>query len=328
VTAQQASVYARLLHAVVRALRATGHDATPLLAEAAIERRDLVGVERVPHAVAERLLQRSVQLSGDPAFGLTLGQSSDPSDHGELGLLDRLPATPAEVLALQRSWVPHLHERAELHWEDQGDRVAIKIALRGLEMSRPLQDAVLAAVVHRARMLTPSAWSPLEVSFSYPTPRERAAYEACFLCPLRFGAASLGLAVPKQTFTKSQQRSTLATPGESHRSASLARTLESSDLPRRVREAVSSGRIAGRWTGVAVAEELGMSTRTLQRRLHEQGTTLYELLDTVRYELAREKLTSRANLSVIAAALGFSDARAFTRAFKRWSGVTPSAKRG
>jgi AraC-like DNA-binding protein len=71
-----------------------------------------------------------------------------------------------------------------------------------------------------------------------------------------------------------------------------------------------------------------MSVRVLQRRLSEFGLTYSQLVDEVRLELARRLFeNSRLNLSDIAQELGYSDAAHFTRAFVRWTGVTPSAFR-
>ena len=66
-------------------------------------------------------------------------------------------------------------------------------------------------------------------------------------------------------------------------------------------------------------------SRSLRRRMGEYGTSFQELLDDVRYQLARQLLESRGlNYGQIADMLGYSDVRSFSRAFKRWSGLTPS----
>ena len=76
------------------------------------------------------------------------------------------------------------------------------------------------------------------------------------------------------------------------------------------------------------ARYLGMPVRTMQRRLHEAGLTYSELVDEVRYELACEKLkTCRMSVGTIAGQLGFTNASNFSRAFQRWSGMSPSTYR-
>ena len=74
----------------------------------------------------------------------------------------------------------------------------------------------------------------------------------------------------------------------------------------------------------AVAQELGMSSRTLMRRLADQGLTYKSLLDEVRRKLALQYLKDRRiNLKQVAYLLGYSEASAFYHAFRRWTGSTP-----
>jgi AraC-like DNA-binding protein len=77
-----------------------------------------------------------------------------------------------------------------------------------------------------------------------------------------------------------------------------------------------------------VARSLNMSARTLQRRLAENGHSLVEIRDQIRFQLAAEALKSkRKSIEEIGDKLGFSDRHSFSRAFKRWTGLTPSAYR-
>jgi AraC-like DNA-binding protein len=78
----------------------------------------------------------------------------------------------------------------------------------------------------------------------------------------------------------------------------------------------------------ALAEELGLHARTLQRRLKEVGETHSAIQGRVRYELARQWLKNESlPIEDISDRLGFSDRRSFTQAFTRWSGITPSQYR-
>jgi AraC-like DNA-binding protein len=78
-----------------------------------------------------------------------------------------------------------------------------------------------------------------------------------------------------------------------------------------------------------VSERLGVSQRTLARRLADDGVTFKNLVDDVRKERAQEYLKGgRHSLEEIAALLGFADASAFSRAYKRWEGSTPGQARG
>ena len=78
----------------------------------------------------------------------------------------------------------------------------------------------------------------------------------------------------------------------------------------------------------SVAQKFGIPVRTIQRRLQNVGLTYRELVDEVRYNAARRALDlTRKNVAYIAKELGFNDASNFSRAFHRWSGMTPTEYR-
>lgn len=87
----------------------------------------------------------------------------------------------------------------------------------------------------------------------------------------------------------------------------------------------SGGTPPGLVGGAGGAHRLGISARTLQRRLHEEGTTFAKLVDEARHAMVVQMLAHR-ELAVgeVAFALGFSEPAAFHHAFKRWTGVTPA----
>jgi len=91
-----------------------------------------------------------------------------------------------------------------------------------------------------------------------------------------------------------------------------------------VRKAITHRLDDGRPSLCAVASELNLSVRTLQRRLSAAGWTYNDLVDDVRFAMARQRMAvPDAPLKAVAAELGFSEHASFTRAFRRWIGVTP-----
>ena len=73
-----------------------------------------------------------------------------------------------------------------------------------------------------------------------------------------------------------------------------------------------------------VARQLGMSRQTLYRRLKAEGVTFAEILDAKRRQLAIRYMSNRTSVKAAAYMLAFSDPAGFSRAFKRWTGVSPS----
>ena len=80
----------------------------------------------------------------------------------------------------------------------------------------------------------------------------------------------------------------------------------------------------GNTNAAAVAEKLGVSSRTLHRKLHHEGTSYQELLDRVRFRLAVRHLAAGKAIAEVAVLVGFAQASTFHRAFKSWTGETPA----
>jgi AraC-like DNA-binding protein len=96
----------------------------------------------------------------------------------------------------------------------------------------------------------------------------------------------------------------------------------------RVRMAVANALVRGRPTIGAIARAVHASPRTLQRRLRQQGTSYAKLVDSVRRERTESLVTTgRLSITEIAFLAGFTDLGGFRRAFRRWTGVTPSRAR-
>lgn len=113
-----------------------------------------------------------------------------------------------------------------------------------------------------------------------------------------------------------------------HASDVLERMPVSGDFPTSVRTAIADSLRIGDSSIERAAGRLGMTPRTLQRRLAESGHVYKQLVDEVRFELAGRYLTrTKLSLQEISDLLAYSEQRAFQRAFRRWSGLTPAAYR-
>src|SRR5262249_44403754 len=96
----------------------------------------------------------------------------------------------------------------------------------------------------------------------------------------------------------------------------------------RVRKALADAFRSGLPTLAGLARRLGVSERTLQRRLKEEGTSLQVLTEDVRHELSLEYLRDPSlSVSDVGQRVGYSSLAAFSRAFRRWRGVSPAAHR-
>ena len=207
----------------------------------------------------------------------------------------------------------HLHRDGERHL--------------GLRLSN---EASIASIVALSHEVSSADFRPQAVFFKHKAPQSKVAHERHFDCPVHFESDMDGLLVSvasMQTPNRLGDRS-ISRFFDTHLEDELSNYDDSASLEHRVRIQVSQALSQGVPRITDVATCLGMSGRTLQRRLSEQGYSFQNLVDESRRELAMRLLEDTAYpLAEVAFLTGFSEQSAFNRAFKRWSGQTPRSFR-
>ena len=182
-------------------------------------------------------------------------------------------------------------------------------------------DAVLAAIANIMRDICGDAWRPSEVFFAHSPPHDIGPLREHFQAPVRFDSALSAVRFPAKWLTKSVVG---ADPQRLRLAQSEASAADRGALADTVHRAVRTLLLYGRASGADVAEALAMHRRTLNRRLSAEGMTFQQVLDRVRFAVAKELLENSAlPVSEIAYALGYADSVAFIPAFRRWTGTTP-----
>ena len=197
----------------------------------------------------------------------------------------------------------------------------------GLHMTNEL---AIAAATALSREVSGADFSPLMVSFSHDAPNDPSAFEAYFKCPVRFNAGQDGLEISDERCESPNRLGDAKTSEffETHLEKELAALRDDAGLVRRVRIQVSSSLSEGVPVIADVAGLLGMSGRSLQRRLSENGYVYQDIVDDARRELAERLLgDTDYSLAEIAFLTGYSEQSTFTKAFKRWRGQTPRSYR-
>jgi AraC-like DNA-binding protein len=190
-----------------------------------------------------------------------------------------------------------------------------------------LEALAVGLITTLGRLTSQTIW-PLEVAFSYPAPARTSEHARVFGSVVRFGASEshitfrttdLDTAVPSAN-------PVLLDVFERHATAIADRLDQYGPVGRRVIN-VMANRVKGAAPAIdAVAMELAMSTRSIQRALQDEGTSYQVLLDDVRRELAiRHLMVPGTSATQVAFLTGFSEPSAFARAFRRWTGSTPGA---
>lgn len=327
-------VSARIGALIVQAAAARGVDAQRLMTESGFDPGWLIDTEaRMPLAVEERLWDRAAELTADALFGLHAAAAIRP---GAFDVLDYAVRTAPDLrTALQRlvRYNRLVHDLASFALLPAGAAVRIEHRFDGAGV-RPCRQAAeftLASLVVVASQIGGQPVQALAVEFAHAAQGPAEEYGRVFGVTPRFDAPVSCLVLAGEVLDRSVPA---ADPGLSrivtaHAEQLLAALAPTADmLTAQVRRQLTEGMATGPMTLTQVARRLHLSERSLQRRLEAEGTRFAQLVDEVRRELALRYIADeRLALGEVAYLLGFAEPSPFHRAFKRWTGTTPSAAR-
>jgi len=191
-------------------------------------------------------------------------------------------------------------------------------------------ETTLAATVALSRQVSPVPFAPKKVFVQHKAPKSKQSHEDYFECPVEFGAKHDGLLLSKGSL---EQANKLGDEGISqylvtHLDADLMDLQDEGPLVTQVKDAIAQSLSEGAPKMADVARKLGFSVRSFHRRLSDHGVSFQTLTEETRRELAEGLLRNHAySLAEVAFLTGFSEQSSFTRAFKRWVGLTPATYR-
>jgi AraC-like DNA-binding protein len=191
----------------------------------------------------------------------------------------------------------------------------------GVTGADQIYDAVMAGGFNFIRELCGTGWLPSEVLFPHARPADAGHYRRLFNTALRFDTDTCALRFPAHWMEQSVEGADAASLRIAEKAAEVAGRTE---LVQRVHRALRRLLLSDKSSGDDVAQMLAMNRRTLNRRLQKQSTTFQEVLDEVRFEVARQLLADpRIAIDDIAATLGYASVSPFMRSFRRWTDTTP-----
>lgn len=265
-------------------------------------------------------------INTDPEIGLKVANFKGSWPYDPLWIT-ALSAPTFHTALTKIARYKRLFSTENIYIEHHGDVWHVGVSWYTTRQPTPplLTDLTFACFVNLGERGAGWKLTPERVLFRRPE-QHRAMYEAFFGCPIQFDADADMVVYRHERMmqpfmTRNLDLLAMLEP-------QLEAELRSHLAPRRTSEHVMAllrNRIAGQApTAHAIAHELTMSTRTLQRRLADEGTHFQALLDTVRHELAKHYLrASSLELSEIAFLLGYNEASSFHRAFHQWEGLPP-----
>jgi AraC-like DNA-binding protein len=318
--------------AIARALRVYGVDDRRLFADADIDHA-LVNnpAQRIPVADMTRLWNLAVAESGDPAFGLAVARQVNLTTFHALGVAAMASATVHEAGDLICKFASMISDGIAMQFHQQGDEVGLVLGMRPdyPRFADASVEAVLASVYLSAKQLVPESGAE-HITFQHPCRSDPASYQQFFQCPVSFSAAQDGIYGALDGLASAKLPS--SSPQLARANAALCEDYLSERqnlISARVRDLIAKELEQGASPALpAIASTLAMSERKLQRLLREEGIQFRDLLDDVRAVLAKQLLANDSlSIGRIAEQLGFDSLSSFTRACRRWHGVTPRALR-
>lgn len=317
----------RTLATLASALRRWGTDLDVVFARAGLVVDQIDDYElRIPISQYRRVWEEALRETGDEAIGLHVLEAFDMQDVlSNLLYIATSAATGQEAFDRVSPFIRLAHEAIEIDLMVEGDRTICKAGFRDWEDDRTLNEYFLGLVVKLAPAVVGKS-APFTVWFRHPAPAYADEYEQILGRPVRFDApfnavvgsvADLDQPLPNAD-------ALLCSMLERQASDTLERMPRVLDFAETVRHQIEASLPAGEISADAIARSLGLSDRTLRRRLKDCGVTYQMLLDAVRCERARQALSQPGvSIGEVAYSLGFSDASAFHKAFRRWTGKAP-----
>src|SRR5216683_1758184 len=290
---------------------------------------------RIPLANYMALLKAGIELCNEPALSLLFGEAVKLQDISIVGLIgvafDNVESLRRQVnryapLALDADdW---LKSTSEIY---RANPLLTEAAFaRSVCGARAMQASMLASMPNLANLSFPKA-----IRFTHAEPSYRAEYDRIFGVPLFFGSHMNALLIDEAFLNMKLPRTNpYLSEIMSARAEELLKNLEMSKTMRgRVENLLIPILHTGEASMDMIAGKLALSRQTLFRKLKAEGITFEQVLDELRHNLALHYLNEKKiSVSETAYLLGFSEAAAFSRAFKRWTGASPrkitSAKLG
>lgn len=322
-----------LIRTVLGCLLRQGHDPDQFLRELQLEHTPLHDLNRrIDLSIYDQVQERAMALLDDPALGLHMGEQTSPSNLGLLGHLLMSAPTLGDAI---RQWM-HYHrlvndaEPSRLLVESDQATFIYQFPRSTANCNRIRAEFGLVQLIKLAGLMLGSDLPIQQVQFEHPSPDYVTEYERIFMAPIRFGCEHTAILFPASLLRRALPSAHTGVfqllKDEADRQ--LVNLDDTATLAEKVEHFLHTALQQGKPTIVEVAEHFGMNERTLRRKLEGHDTTFSELLGQVQLKQARRLLENPAiPIDSIADRLGFSEASAFHRAFKRWTGKTPSEYR-
>ena len=262
-------------------------------------------------------------------FPIRVGQKMIIEDYGVLGLSWRTCSKVGEIFERSERYFKLLSNTFDWQIKKEGgishivlNREAHRI---GMELST---EASLSATVVVLQAMSDKAILPIQVSFKHKEPKDLTSHKVAFNCPILFNQPQYSISYKTDDLNLRTAKADasinsylLQQVDEKTKGIKIPDNKIINDVEELIKDALPTGIPSIHY----ISALLAMSNRTLTRRLSEAGVTYRDLIKKTQESIAKKLLSnSTESIGEIAFLTGFSEQSAFNRAFKKWTGQTPS----
>ncbi|MBN9015693.1 MAG: hypothetical protein BGO24_10550 [Sphingomonas sp. 67-36] len=327
---------------LVRAASLTGYVATmwelgvdpaPLLREAGLSPQVLANSEQLISGVAAmRLLERSAAATGCVTLGLRMAEKRSLASLGAISLMVTHASSLRLALAALTEFRNRVNSTLMLQIEE-GDGVVVVRENFVFSTPEPLRqgsDLALGVLVRLCADVLGENWAPLAVCFSHEAPpvREMSIFPRLFRCRPEFDSQFDGIVIDARDLDRANSRADSDLASHARKLIEAVRYADLQTTQQRIEQLIVLLLPTGRATIRTCAESLGVTIRTLQRKLDAEGVGFNELLNRVRMQLATQYLANPCvRVTDVADLLGYGSIGAFTRWHTQSFGASPKKLR-
>ena len=329
---EEQSTIATAAGLIARTLQDYHCDVSDLFAKAGVDlSRANDPTARVSAQAMQSLWRLALEETGDECLGLSVAEHMQPAAMHGLGFAWLASNTLYDALKRLERYQRALSTAASFSLQEAGQEVGLVIEARmtEVEVAHATLDMGLAVFLRMCRLSYNRKFRPKRVSMGRPRPDCSHRMEVFFNAPIEYGAAQNALWFERELLMQPLPNANpaLARANDQVVIEYLDR-FDRSLVAMQVRARLIEMLPAGQPTQGDIAVALNMSLRNLQRKLQVEGTNYRTLLDETRRELAIQYIReTHRPIGEIAWLLGFAETSNFTRAFRRWTGVSPNEYR-
>ncbi len=306
----------------------------PLMQRVGLTDDDLANREqRISAAAQGKFLEFAAEVLKDNALGFHLAMQANPREAGLLFYIASAAKTVGEALTLIERYFRIVNEAVSLKLKRIPKGAVLEVVFAALSRHQFQQNTEfgITVILKTLRQIIGRNIRPTKVCFVLGHAPNRREFERFFGCPVEFGASSDRIELSAETLALpllTEDQDLLETLKPVCDAAARERGTRKDTLRALVENEMQKALPHGNIGKPSIAKALGLSARTLSRRLDDEGVTYADVMDNLRRSLALQYLKDpTVSLSQIAWLLGYKGTTSFNHAFKRWTGRSPSALR-